>query len=106
MIICVDLDGVIAEDDNNYPNYEDCRVMKGAVEYLASLRDAGHRIIIYTSRGWWFFEITLDWLNRKGVPFDTLVMDKPYGDVYIDDRAMKFESWGKTWKQLEQISTV
>ncbi len=32
-------------------------------------------------------------LNKNDIPFDQLIMGKPIGDYWIDDRAIKFESW-------------
>lgn len=103
MNIVVDLDGVIAQG-SNYPNYEECRVVPGATEYLLSLKDAGHYIVIYSARWEVDREVTELWLFVHGVPYDKLILGKPLADVYLDDRAMKFEDWESAWDQIEKLS--
>jgi hypothetical protein len=34
-----------------------------------------------------------DWLERHGVPYDEIWFGKPQADVYVDDNAVRFESW-------------
>jgi hydroxymethylpyrimidine pyrophosphatase-like HAD family hydrolase len=46
----------------------------------------GHRIILYTGRGWDCFEITVDQLTKAKVKYHSLVMGKPPG-IYIDKDA-------------------
>ena len=37
--------------------------------------------------------VTLDWLKRHGIEYDELHFGKPHAQVYIDDNALRFESW-------------
>jgi capsule biosynthesis phosphatase len=105
MRICIDLDGVISQLKRPGETYADVAPMPGAVEKLRALRAAGHIIIICTARHMKTCNgnpgqvvarigaITLDWLARHGVEYDEIHFGKPWADVYIDDNAMRFESW-------------
>jgi hypothetical protein len=37
--------------------------------------------------------VTLNWLARYEVEYDEIHFGKPHADVYIDDNAVRFESW-------------
>jgi len=50
--------------------------------------DSGNTIVLHTSRLWHDFEVTVEWLKLYNVKYHTLVMAKPLGDFYIDDRNM------------------
>jgi hypothetical protein len=39
--------------------------------------------------------ITLEWLRRYGIEYDEMYFRKPWADVYIDDNALRFKSWGE-----------
>jgi capsule biosynthesis phosphatase len=79
--------------------------MPGAVERLHSLRAAGHYLIICTARHMKTCEgnvgkvvarlgaVTLEWLDRHGIQFDEIHFGKPHADIYIDDNALRFQSW-------------
>lgn len=64
-----------------------------AIESIAKLKAAGHTIILYSSRTWAEYEVTVDWLSRHGIEYDQLILGKPVGDHWIDDRAIEFTSW-------------
>ena len=44
--------------------------------------------------------MTIDWLNKYEFPFDQLILGKPQGDIWIDDRALKFSSWDKVMEVI------
>ena len=50
-------------------------------------------IILHTSRHWADYEATKRWLNKYGVVYDTLVMGKPLGNYYVDDKNMMMEEF-------------
>jgi capsule biosynthesis phosphatase len=103
--ICIDLDGVVANLKAPGQTYADVLPVDGAVARMRDLRANGHRIILYTARhmqtcqgnvGMVVARIgatTLEWLARHGVPYDEIHFGKPYADVYIDDNALRFQSW-------------
>ena len=105
MRICIDLDGVICRLKEPGQNYADLEPVDGAVEKLRGLKAAGHYLIICTARHMKTCEgnpgaalarqglVTLDWLKRHGIEYDEIHFGKPHAQVYIDDNALRFESW-------------
>ena len=105
MRICFDLDGVICKLREPHQEYADLEPVDGAVEKLRALRAAGHYIIISTARHMKTCQgnvgmvvarqgaVTLDWLKRHGIAYDEIHFGKPHAQVYIDDNALRFQSW-------------
>ena len=105
MRICIDLDGVICRLKNGQEGYADLLPVPGAVEKLRALRRAGHYLIILSARHMKTCDgnvgkviarqgaTTLEWLARHGVEYDEIHFGKPFADIYIDDNALRFESW-------------
>ena len=105
MRICIDLDGVVAKLKNAGQSYDELDPVPGAVEKLQQLRDNGHYIILFTARhmktcdgdvGKVVARIgqkTLNWLEKHQIPFDEIYFGKPWADIYIDDNALRFETW-------------
>ncbi len=105
MRVCLDLDGTICYNKQINQKYEDVLPIEGAVEKIRQWKKDGHEIIIYTARNMATCNNSLgkiiknqssiitDWLNYYGIPFDELWFGKPLADIYIDDKALKFENW-------------
>jgi capsule biosynthesis phosphatase len=105
MRIIVDLDGTICPIKKPGETYSDLLPNDGAVAKLRELKDAGHYIIIQTARNMATCDsnlgkvmknvgkITLEWLEIHDIPYDEIFFGKPNGDIYIDDRAFRFQSW-------------
>lgn len=105
MRIVVDLDGVICSIKQPGESYMDVKVTPGAPEMLRELRQSGHYIIIQTARNMATCDanlgrvmknvgkITLDWLEKHGIEYDEIFFGKPNGEIYIDDRGLRFEGW-------------
>ena len=105
MRIVVDLDGTICPIRQEGEKYENLVPYPGAIEKLKSLHDSGIVIIIQTARNMEtqksnvgrvmknIGKVTLDWLEKYGVPYDEIYFSKPNADLYIDDRAFRFSSW-------------
>jgi capsule biosynthesis phosphatase len=103
--ICIDLDGVICALRAPGQTYADVEPIPGAAERLRSLRAAGHYVIIQTARHMKTCEgnlglvmakqglVTLEWLERHGMEYDEIHFGKPHADLYVDDNAVRFESW-------------
>jgi len=107
-VVCVDFDGTL------YPwgdLYSRARPNPGAVEAVKRMKEAGFRIVIFTSRlspTWTFAEhesmtgqynYIQDMLLRDGIPFDDITCEKVPSIAYIDDRAVVYngndaEEWG------------
>jgi capsule biosynthesis phosphatase len=107
MRLSIDLDGVICEIDRS-KGYDELVPLAGAIEAIRELRAQGNYIIIHTARHMKTKEsnvgqviaskglITLEWLKSNGIEYDEIYFGKPWADYYIDDNAIRFESWEKT----------
>jgi capsule biosynthesis phosphatase len=105
MRICIDVDGVICRLREPDQSYAELEPVPGAVEKLRALRGAGHYVILCTARHMKTCEgnvgrvvarqglVTLEWLARHQIEYDEIHFGKPHADVYIDDNALRFESW-------------
>lgn len=90
MRIVVDIDGTIMQTDGL--NYEKARPITENIGMINSFYDEGHYIIYFTARGYMTGEdwrrVTERQLIECGVKYHELIMGKPAGDIYIDDRAV------------------
>lgn len=105
MRIVIDLDGVICPVRQEHQEYAELEPITGAVERLHELRKAGHYIIIQTARHMKTCDgnvgrvmqrlgkVTLDWLECHNVEYDEIFFGKPNGEIYLDDRGLRFEDW-------------
>lgn len=105
MRIVIDLDGVLCKIKQPGQSYADVEPIPGAAQRLQEFRAAGHTVVIYTARNMATYDgnlgkimknvglITLEWLEKHGMEFDEIYFGKPNGHVYIDDRAVRFQSW-------------
>jgi hypothetical protein len=101
MQIIIDLDGTICTEEKMFSRSL-AKPIKKSIESVNSLFKAGHTIIIYSARNWIEYEMTLNWLLIHKVKFHQLIMGKPQGDVWIDDRAIAFDNWENTLSILEK----
>ena len=112
MKICVDLDGTICENISPGVSYKDVKPLPGAVDALEELKQRGFYIVISTARNMRACnnnigrivarqgKIVIDWLDKYGVPYDELRFGKPHVDYFIDDKGIKFTTWGDVKEQL------
>ncbi|HEY0740060.1 MAG TPA: hypothetical protein VGD40_01310 [Chryseosolibacter sp.] len=101
MQIIIDLDGTICTEEKTYSRSL-AKPLPGAIENVNRLFSEGHIIIIYSARTWMEYEMTADWLKRHDVHFHQLVMGKPVGDLWIDDRAISFNGWDNVPDQISK----
>jgi len=113
MRICIDIDGVICELRTEGQGYADLKPISGAMETINELRTEGHYIILATARHMKTSNsnlgivlarqglVTLKWLQDHGIECDEIHFGKPWADVYVDDNAMAFRSWGEIAKELK-----
>ena len=97
--ICIDLDGTLAEYHGWDGEWTEIgEPLPGAWEFCRALRQAGWRIIIHTCRG--DLDAVRDWLDANTIAYDGInatdhnaegSSEKPIADVYLDDRAVRFE---------------
>jgi hypothetical protein len=97
MIFVIDIDGTICSSGNDYensiPRYD-------RIEKINELYDSGNTIKYLTARGMGrykdsrmmahkeFYDLTYNQLKSWGCKFHQLIMGKPSGDIYIDDKGM------------------
>lgn len=94
---CFDLDNTLVTAPKIKGDYSTVEPIEEVINCVKKLKNAGHKIIIYTARrmkthsgniGSVFADIgsvTLETLDRFGIPFDEVYFGKPYADFYIDD---------------------
>ncbi len=99
MRLIVDLDGTICTEEKQFSRSL-ALPLDGSVDFLKQIKKDGHTIIIYSARSWAEYEMTVDWLEKFQIPFDQLVLGKPIGDYWIDDRAIEFKGWSSVTKRL------
>jgi hydroxymethylpyrimidine pyrophosphatase-like HAD family hydrolase len=92
MQIIIDLDGTICTEEKTFSRSL-AVPLDGAIETINKLYDSGNTIIIYSARTWMEFEMTANWLNKFQIKYHQLVLGKPIGDLWIDDRAINFNGW-------------
>jgi len=102
MQLIIDMDGTICSEEKTYSRSL-ATVKPGAMEYINGLYDEGHTIIIYSARSWQEFEMTTEWLKINEIQYHQLILGKPIGDVWIDDRAVRFNSWSETKNIIEDL---
>jgi len=99
MRLIIDLDGTICSEEKTYSRSL-AKLKPNALSTIKALKKQNYTIIIYSARSWSEYEMTYDWLKKNKIPFDQLVLGKPIGDYWIDDRAIKFKNWEEINKKL------
>jgi hypothetical protein len=93
-IIYVDIDETICTTPISR-NYEDATPIFKNISKINSLYDKGNTIVYWTSRGsrkqinW--FELTKRQLDSWGVKYHEIRVDKPYYDLFVDDKTLRIE---------------
>jgi histidinol phosphatase-like enzyme len=89
-IIYVDVDETICKTPNFPRVYEHAVPLVQNIAKINKLYDEGNTIVYWTARGsrqqidW--YELTLKQLNEWGAKFHELRVDKPYYDLFFDDK--------------------
>lgn len=99
---CFDLDGVLCTQTTG--DYHNAEPIRDAITVVNRLYDAGHKIVIHTSRfmgrtnenlvdayreG---YDFTFKQLSGWGVKFHSLYLGKPRYDIVIDDKAVFYST--------------
>lgn len=89
---CFDIDGVIARKTPEN-DYKLATPMSDNIEIINHLYDAGHKIVLFTARG---FATGIDWkdvtenqMKDWGVKHHELRFGKPDADFYVDDKLVE-----------------
>lgn len=98
----VDIDGTICDKPKweEYCEYNQSIPKLDRIAKINMLYDEGHHITYFTARGMGrykdnpdlarkkFYKLTEDQLNSWGCKYHQLILGKPSGDYYIDDKAI------------------
>ena len=100
-----DIDGTICTHKNKDDPYEEATPITERIDKINNLFNEGHRIIFHTARGMGTFNndgkkahekyywLTLEQLDKWNVKFHKLIMGKPSGDLYVDDKGINDEEF-------------
>lgn len=106
MKFVVDIDGTICTI--NELGYENAQPIKERIEKLNKLYDSGHTVVYFTARGMGrtndneeearklFYDMTKKQLELWEVKYHILLLGKPSGDIYIDDKGINADIFFKS----------
>ena len=98
-VYAFDLDGILTNESGipNFPNksneeiqqfYRTMTPNESNIEYVQQLYSTNEVFIkIFTARSDYHHNTTVEWLQKHNVPYDRLIFNKEYYDVFIDDHA-------------------
>ena len=98
-----DIDGTICT--NTGGDYESAKPIENRIKKVNELHDNGNTIVFFTARGMGrsgnnvhfayseFFSLTEKQLKSWNVKYDQLILGKPSGDIYIDDKGIRDEDF-------------
>jgi uncharacterized HAD superfamily protein len=94
MKFAIDLDGTITTEEigHSQDHYKNRTPRPYMVAKIRELYNAGHTIIIHSSRYPEDFEVTTAWLIKNHVMYHQLILGKVSADVYVDARNIKPET--------------
>ena len=90
----VDIDETICDTSENR-TYMDAKPIQENINKINKLYDEGHTIVYWTSRGsrkqidW--YDLTEAQLKQWNVKYHEIRTDKPYYDIFIDDKTKRIE---------------
>lgn len=117
-IIAVDFDGVIHQYSKGwYDSTIYDPPMPGTKEGLDLLKSLGVRIIIFSVRATEMSQFEdlqprasqeveiAEWMNRYNLPYDEIWTKtaKPFAHIYLDDRAVRFETWPNALGLIKEL---
>ena len=104
----IDIDGTICT--NTEGEYEKAKPYKERIKKINKLYDEGHKIIMFTARGyttkinWEVF--TKEQLKNWGLKFHELILNKPFGNFYIDDKGIKDSHFFMDSEKSDDLSNL
>ncbi len=105
LVFCVDVDGTICTLTGGR-GYHFAKPIIDMIDSVNKLYNHGHRIKIFTARGMVsgtdFRGLTERQLKEWGVKYHELIMGKPSGDIYLDDKACTPFAFINTYKKYLQ----
>lgn len=113
-VVAIDFDGVIHDD---YLGYHDGTIygemLPGAGECLKDIASK-YKIVIFTAKarhdrplvsGKDGIELVWEWLEKNGISryVEEVTATKPRASLYIDDKALRFNSWTEMRQELSEL---
>ncbi len=102
--LAVDFDFVLHDPNNKLSSYKLGQPISGAVESMRHLKESGAILVIHSL--WADTEekcrAIAEWCKYFLIPYDFITNKKPDCDFYIDDKAIRFESWPDTLQQISE----
>lgn len=93
-IIYIDIDETICNTPKNRDYFQAVPIQEN-IEKINNLYEEGNTIVYWTSRGsrkqinW--YTLTKSQLDLWGAKYHELRVDKPYYDLFIDDKTLRIE---------------
>lgn len=105
MLIYIDIDETICYyKDGGGRNYSKAIPDYQKIEIANGLYEAGHTIVYWTARGAVsgvdYTDITKQQFEEWGVKYHELRLDKPYYDLFVDDRTLNTLGEVGQWKSI------
>jgi phosphoglycolate phosphatase-like HAD superfamily hydrolase len=109
MRVCIDLDETLCTGKP----YAQAEPLPGALEFLQTLKERGHTVIIYTARCMGrtnndrlaaeaiVADLTFYQLQAWGFPYDEVYFGKPSADLYVDDKGFSGVNYMHVLDHLE-----
>lgn len=106
MTYVFDLDNTLCKTTNS--DYLNSEPIIERINFVNVLYTEGNRIVIYTARGMGstdnnqhkaiqkYYSLTEKQLNTWGLKYHSLMLGKPSGDFYIDDKGVESENFFRT----------
>jgi hypothetical protein len=113
LTFAIDFDGCLTE--YNFPEIgEQTKEQKELLDVLIRLKEDGHKLILWTSRGELALQEAIEWCTDHKLEFDDInvnpFFDKKSGsspkivaDYYIDDKALEFKSLESRQRTIEVL---
>jgi len=98
MVLYFDIDETIFKTDG--VDYNKSKPIIENIKVVNSLYDEGHEITLWTARGalsgidW--YDLTKEQLDKFGVKYHFLKLDKPFFDLFVDDKVFNSDNFFKT----------
>jgi hypothetical protein len=99
--ICIDFDRTLHDMDNPVEGRKMGGPIPGSLAAVRVLQHAGFDLVVLTAQP--NHKYIYDWLRYYQYPPMRVTSVKPPAVAYIDDRAVRFESWGQTLLALDEI---
>lgn len=89
-VIMCDIDGVICSNEGGF--YRQAKPIQKNIDKINALYHAGHTVILWTARGTTtgvdHTKLTEEQMEKWGVSYTALRLEKPFYDFIIDDKAL------------------